>query len=358
MSRIADVLERESRTVDLEPGDFERLLTRRERKQRNRRISAGAVGVIVALAVGFALVRSLTSDAVPTNPPEPRPSPTTTTDLGIFEPIAGRIAYCVGSDLGAVDPNAPSPVSTLEIVGDHVCAPTNTFPIGWSSDGTELLFARQDPDDIEGRYLYLLHADGTEIQVTPERVGGATISPDGSRVVFADDDTDWLYVIDIDGGEPVRIAKGEEPTFSPDGTQIAYLTNPRSGCCVGRGREHVWVMEADGTGAHEILTDEPALDKGVFGLVWSPAGDRIAMENTLGRYVAIYTFAPDGSEFTKVITGGANPSWSPDGSQIAYVVLGEGFGGLQIADADGSNVRSLGFGTSGPWHPGASSSSV
>ena len=52
MPRIADVLERESRTVDLEQGDFERLLGRRERKQRNRRIRAGAVGVIVALAAG------------------------------------------------------------------------------------------------------------------------------------------------------------------------------------------------------------------------------------------------------------------------------------------------------------------
>ena len=50
MSRIADALERESRTVDLEQGDFERLLDRRERKLRNRRIRAGAVGVIVALA--------------------------------------------------------------------------------------------------------------------------------------------------------------------------------------------------------------------------------------------------------------------------------------------------------------------
>ena len=52
MPRFADVLERESRTVDLEQGDFERLLGRRERKQRNQRIRAGAVGILVALASG------------------------------------------------------------------------------------------------------------------------------------------------------------------------------------------------------------------------------------------------------------------------------------------------------------------
>jgi hypothetical protein len=113
----------------------------------------------------------------------------------------------------------------------------------------------------------------------------------------------------------------------------------------------VWVVNADGTDAHEILADEPALATGVFGLSWSPAGDRIAMEDSGGRGV-IYTFAPDGSDFTEVIAPGFNPYWSPDGSQIAYVPVGSP--GLSIADADGSNVRTFGVGASGPWHPGES----
>ena len=71
MPRIADALERESRTVDLEPGDFERLLGRRERKQRNRRIRAGAIGVIVALAAAAFLVRAIHLDATPANPTKP-----------------------------------------------------------------------------------------------------------------------------------------------------------------------------------------------------------------------------------------------------------------------------------------------
>ena len=69
----------------------------------------------------------------------------------------------------------------------------------------------------------------------------------------------------------------------------------------------------------------------------------------------IYTFAPDGSDFTKVITGGHSPYWSPDGSQIAYTISCLDYPngcGLAIADADGSNIRAFGFATSGPWHPG------
>lgn len=87
MPRIADVLERESRTVDLERGDFERLLDRRDRKQRNRRIRAGAVGVIVALATVAVLARSMTSEPEPAIVPTPTPTPSPTEAPTRAEPV-------------------------------------------------------------------------------------------------------------------------------------------------------------------------------------------------------------------------------------------------------------------------------
>ena len=50
MPSISELLERESSTVDLEPGDFERLVRRRDRKRRNQRIAAGVVGIAVFVA--------------------------------------------------------------------------------------------------------------------------------------------------------------------------------------------------------------------------------------------------------------------------------------------------------------------
>ena len=50
MPSISELLERESTTVDLEPGDFERLVRRRDRKRRNMRIAAGVVGIAVFVA--------------------------------------------------------------------------------------------------------------------------------------------------------------------------------------------------------------------------------------------------------------------------------------------------------------------
>jgi Tol biopolymer transport system component len=280
-------------------------------------------------------------------------------DLGIFAPIVGRIVYYSDSSLWAVDPNAPSPISRLVRVDLGGTADADRFasftrPLGWSSDGTKLLFLREDPTDDTFPYdlhLYILHADGTETQVVPEPVSAAALSPDGTQVVYATDASEGLFVVDADGGQPVRIsAFGEEPTFSPDGTQIGFLGLPRDGCCVPAEREHVWVANADGSDAHEILVNEPALDDGANGLTWSPTDDRIAMDNAREGHVAIYTFASDGSGFTRVVTDGAGPFWSPDGSQIAYEVLDGSLDGLRILDADG--VRIVGVGRSGPWHPG------
>jgi hypothetical protein len=60
MPSISELLERESTTVDLEPGDFERLVRRRDRKRRNQRIAAGVVGIAVFVAAVW-IVTSVSS---------------------------------------------------------------------------------------------------------------------------------------------------------------------------------------------------------------------------------------------------------------------------------------------------------
>jgi len=160
-----------------------------------------------------------------------------------------------------------------------------------------------------------------------------------------------LYVVDADGGPAEMLVESRigilgNPSFSPDGTQIAYADG------AGDNNHHVWVTNADGSDAREIVSQDCACH--VYGLAWSPAGDRIA----LGIEGSIFTFAPDGSHFTRVSTVGDMPYWSPDGSKLAYTTpsVSPCFAapdqcGLAIADADGSNVLTFGSGASGPWHP-------
>jgi Tol biopolymer transport system component len=339
---------------------FDRVLVRRNRRQRNRRIGSAVVGIAVAVAAIGVLLRAF----APTQVPADR-------DLGIFTPFAGRIVVSgdevegLGPGLWAIDPNGP----TDELPSTQVpLGIDGAIPLGWSSDGTELLFYRTSNDLFPDEYLFVLRADGTEIQLNDEPMvlTGAAISPDGSRVAFARQaGGDGLYVVDTTGGgRPVRlVSHGTSPTFSPDGAQIAYFT------LEGDGEEtpvetHVWVMDSGGGNAHEILTDQAPLMGGPHSsLQWSPTGDRLVLQidPITGGDAAVYgdsvifTFAPDGSGFTQVITGGLSPYWSPDGSQIAYTIDCRpdlSCSHLAIAEADGSNIRGFGFAASGPWHPG------
>jgi len=51
MTELASILEREGRTVDLEPGDLDRLFRRRDRRRRNRRIGSALLAIAFTAAM-------------------------------------------------------------------------------------------------------------------------------------------------------------------------------------------------------------------------------------------------------------------------------------------------------------------
>jgi hypothetical protein len=129
MPRIADALERESQTVDLEHGGFERLLARRERKQRNRRIREGVLAVIVALAVGILLARSMTSANMPANPPDTLRLPG---DPGAWQQIALPSEGAGCSVHGCLVRGIAAGDAGLVAMGSHFTCCGEAF-VGWSS---------------------------------------------------------------------------------------------------------------------------------------------------------------------------------------------------------------------------------
>src|SRR3989304_2764491 len=70
MPNVAELLERESRTVDLDPGDFERLTRRRDRKRRNQRVAAGVLGIAVFALAAIGFARLLGSAGTPAGNPD------------------------------------------------------------------------------------------------------------------------------------------------------------------------------------------------------------------------------------------------------------------------------------------------
>ena len=120
-------VERAAARFRLPDGSFERLELRRDRKRRDRRVRAGVVGLLIAIAVGWWGFNEIYNAPVPADNDR-------SSQLGIFEPVAGRIVYGNKFGIWGVDPTRPAdPSATVQLTSD------DATPLGWSKDGTRLL---------------------------------------------------------------------------------------------------------------------------------------------------------------------------------------------------------------------------
>lgn len=103
------------------------------------------------------------------------------------------------------------------------------------------------------------------------------------------------------------------PTASPDGEEVAYLSD--SG-----GHANVWVARVRGSGDSRQVTHEwdPQI---VIGLpLWSPRGDYIAYyRQRTGGSAELWLVHPDGSGPRRLTETGGGASWSPDGEWVFHM---------------------------------------
>ena len=387
MSRIADVLEREGRTVDLEQGDFERLLGRRERKHRNQRIRAGALGVIVALAVGIALVRSLTSDGIPMDEPTPAPAPG----------ISGALAYGLDGDIYLADPDGTNAVKITDggIPGipDEGCAGTVGYETpSWSPDGRYLAFQRVCSYSSSTDPVAVVISDPEGAVVAEIPASGYGWSPDSTRLAVWGDFQRTVDVYGVDGvrqaslpwpivGTPAENA----PEWMPDGSALLVRgaspvslmalpldgsprTSSRASCRAPRRTGTRIAVPADHstviTNADGARVSEVDMRLGDFQLGWSPDGQLIAALSRRGDLVVIDVATGTMTvlnEAMAVLSEGDSINvirgFSPQGDRILYAALVRGseggvYNSLYSIGVDGSDARLLVDGAmQGQWRP-------
>jgi dipeptidyl aminopeptidase/acylaminoacyl peptidase len=164
--------------------------------------------------------------------------------------------------------------------------------------------------------------------------GGPVWSPDGTRIAFESNPNGQsdLFVVNADGSGKTRlttIGSTQEanfaPSWSPDGTRIAFI------CWRVDVEAKLCLIGADGAG--RVQLDQPA---GVPDgpPAWSPDGTQIAM--SFGGQI----YLVDARATTPVtpigpLTEGNSPAWSPDGRRIAY----SGPSGLYLIPASGSGTQ-------------------
>ncbi len=180
-------------------------------------------------------------------------------------------------------------------------------------------------------------------------VNDPQLSPDGRRVVFtvtrmdreANASRTHLWLVPIEKGDPWQLtaaqARETGPRWSPDGTQIAFISDRG-------GEKQIWVIRADGGEARALTSGK----RGPADLAWSPDGrwiafvgkaDAAARDDSDVRVISRLRYKQDGEGFwdgrwkhvfvvpatggdVRQVTQGdfdhLSPAWSPDGTRLAY----------------------------------------
>ncbi|MBI3647420.1 MAG: PD40 domain-containing protein [Actinobacteria bacterium] len=276
---------------------------------------------------------------------------------------AGSMIYAVDPATGQKTPlwtdgrNPDFP--NFPVAPDHIAA---HYDYAFSPDGSRVAFpgyVNRGSADCCRIELFVMNADGsglTQLTRDDAYISFPSWSPDGSELVFsiyrgthyipgcpltkscpAD-----LYVIGANGTGEHQLtndaADEATPTWSPDGTKIAYVY------VEGDTHGALWVMNADGTGAQSLIPPD-----GAFTLFpqWSPDGSRILYLAAIsGERFGVWVANADGTDSRKLIDTNADatfgrPLWSPDGAEIAYADLTGGEPQLWVAKADGSDPREI-----------------
>jgi TolB protein len=244
--------------------------------------------------------------------------------------------------------------------GRHViasCPSANCIfdQFAWSPSGRQIAFSRGRPAGPHTRSslsLFVINKDRGGLKRLATCGGryadgcAPTWSPDGSRIAFAT--AGALYAVNVDGSGLRRIAACwnsacyfANPVWSPDGRRIVFTEWHLLGI-----EQSLYTVDADGSN----LTRLTKLPAWTYDPAWSPDGRRIVFDAAYPTTNRMYAMNADGSDLHVIWSGPVGsgpfvPVWSRDGSHLLFFVTpgtpGEYSAEVWTMRADGSDQQRL-----------------
>jgi TolB protein len=295
MSDLREVFEMVTKQVEPDRDSWRKQEERQRRRARTRKWGAiGVAAAITAALVVFALKTPGTGGGQPVEEP-----------TGSSIPVAPTAsAVIVGLD-GTVQGSVPG-------------LPDDAFGLRMSPDGRSIAFMTDDR-------VAVIQRDGSGFRTITDAMGNTggdaqeavSWSPDGTRIAYAAHDGIW--VVDADGSN-LRPLTSDPGSFSPAWSStdvIAYWQGSTTGEDGGPADSEIWTIDANGGEATRLTHD----DVSSIEPTWSPDGSQIAfwdggelwaMDAKGGHLHRVYRNPTD--------PGGVwAPAWSPDGTRIAFL---------------------------------------
>ena len=132
----------------------------------------------------------------------------------------------------------------------------------------------------------------------------------------SDRDGNWeIYSMDPDGNDQINLSNDPaddfEPAFSPDGSQIAFVSNRETD---DGGGQFIYVMNADGSDVRRLPTAN-----GSRHPAWAPTGEVIVYDNGNDIFVVNANGTEDSRQLTETPEKDVRPDFSPEDDFVAWI---------------------------------------
>jgi Tol biopolymer transport system component len=279
-----------------------------------------------------------------------------------WSPDGSQIAFVRSGEIWVV-PLASMPERSLTSFDRSGCgtgSPSDSAPT-WSPDGRLIAFERTcGPSE---HFTYVMNADATDLhRVGPggepawartsvkvtETPSPVTIETSPSRITPKDNgllayaDGATLFTVSPSGGDPTPVdglpSGAWLPAWSPDGSRlaVAVFPTPPPGATNADPRA-LWVVNADGSGAMRIAEAE-----NISQPSWSPDGTHIAFAAREASGSTLHIIGADGTG-DRVVSDSLprrdyfSVEFSPDGTELLFDAgTDAGFGIFRLRLDDGS----------------------